>query len=111
MEIKQLYRSKENVKIWGIIGGIGEYFEIDPTILRLGFIILTIATGVFPCIIAYIIAHFIIPKRTATTKTDFNKNQTDQNPVFSPEKETVYKTDFIQDIEDIKTDKFVPEKE
>lgn len=62
--MKKLYRSKEN-KIWGgIIGGIGEYFDVDPTILRLVFILILVTTAVIPGIIAYIIALFIVPKQS-----------------------------------------------
>ena len=34
-QIKKLYRSSENKTIAGIVGGVGEYFEIDPVLLRL----------------------------------------------------------------------------
>lgn len=61
--MKKLYRSEKDSLVAGIIGGIGEYFDVDPTILRLGFVVLVLLTGVFPGIIAYIIAYFIIPDR------------------------------------------------
>lgn len=61
--MKQLHRSDDN-KFWaGIIGGIGEYLGIDPAILRLGWIVLVIFTGVIPGIIAYIIALAVVPKK------------------------------------------------
>jgi len=59
---KRLYRSSKNKVVAGIIGGIGEYFEIDPVILRLGYILLTAISGFLPCIVAYIIAMFVVPK-------------------------------------------------
>jgi len=61
--MKKLYRSRENKIFGGIIGGIGEYFDIDPTILRLFFLFLILITGIIPPIIAYIIALFIVPKK------------------------------------------------
>lgn len=59
---KRLYRSSKNKVVAGIIGGIGEYFEIDPVILRLGYVLLTAISGFLPCIVAYIIAMFVVPK-------------------------------------------------
>lgn len=61
--MKKLYRSNNN-KIWkGVIGGIGEYFDVDPVLLRIIFVFFALATGVIPGLLAYIIAVFIVPKR------------------------------------------------
>ena len=61
--MKKLYRSDNN-KIWGgVIGGISEYFNVDPTVLRLAVVFLFLATAIFPGIIAYIIALIIVPKK------------------------------------------------
>ena len=40
MEQKRLYRSVTNRKICGVCGGLGEYFNIDPTLIRLGGVLL-----------------------------------------------------------------------
>jgi len=61
--MKKLYRSRQNKIFGGIIGGIGEYFDVDPTILRLIFVFVILATGIIPAIVGYIIALFIIPKK------------------------------------------------
>ncbi len=45
----------------GICGGLGEMFNIDPTLVRLGFVFLGLATALFPILIAYIIGWIIIP--------------------------------------------------
>lgn len=64
--MKKLYRSEIN-KIWkGVIGGFGEYFNVDPVLLRVIFIFFVLATGVLPGVIAYIIAVFIVPKRPSS---------------------------------------------
>lgn len=47
--------------ISGVCGGLAEYFDVDPTIIRLLAVLLTFVTGIFPCIIAYIIAMIIVP--------------------------------------------------
>lgn len=61
--MKKIYKSRNNKIIWGIIGGIGEYLEVDPTALRLIFILITLITGIIPGIIFYIIAALIIPDK------------------------------------------------
>ena len=61
--MKKLYRSRENKIFAGIFGGLGEYFDVDPVLLRLLGIILAIATAVVPFILGYIIACFIIPNK------------------------------------------------
>jgi phage shock protein C len=59
--MKKLYRSREDRMVAGICGGIGEAYEIDPTVVRLGVVFLGLATGVMPVLVAYIIGIFIIP--------------------------------------------------
>lgn len=61
--MKKLYLSDKDKKISGVCGGIGEYLEIDTTLIRLAWVMLSIFTAGFPGILAYIIASVIIPKR------------------------------------------------
>lgn len=56
---KRLYKSRVDKKLDGVCGGIGEYFDIDPTLIRLAWIIFAVAGG--SGILAYIIAAIIIP--------------------------------------------------
>ncbi|MFD1361656.1 PspC domain-containing protein [Lentibacillus salinarum] len=56
---KRLYRSNSERMISGVCGGLAEYFDIDPTIIRLLFAGLAFAGGA--SIYAYIIGIFIIP--------------------------------------------------
>lgn len=56
---KKLYRSTHNRMLCGVCGGIGEYFDIDPTIVRLLFAILGISGS---GILVYFVAAIIIPK-------------------------------------------------
>lgn len=60
MESK-LYLSDTNKKIGGVCGGIGEYFGVDPTLIRLIWILLIFLAGTG--VIAYFIAWIIIPQR------------------------------------------------
>ena len=45
METKKLYRSKKNRMIAGVCGGLGDYFNIDPTLVRLLFVLIGLAVG------------------------------------------------------------------
>ena len=57
---KSLHKSRDNKMIAGIRGGIGEYFNIDPTLIRLGWVLFCAMGG--SGIVAYIIAAIIIPE-------------------------------------------------
>lgn len=57
--VKKLYRSRSERMIAGVCGGIGEYFDLDPTLVRLGFVIFSIP---FPfMVLAYLIMMIVIP--------------------------------------------------
>lgn len=60
MENKKLYRSSTNYMLAGVCGGIGEYFDIDPTLIRLAWVLFSLAGG--SGLLAYIVAAIIIPK-------------------------------------------------
>ena len=58
---KKLYRSSFDKKIAGVCGGIAEYFDVDSTLVRLGWVVFSLAGG--SGILAYIIAMIIMPRR------------------------------------------------
>lgn len=60
---KKLYRINEGKMLAGVCGGIAEYFNIDATIVRLGWVFasLFVGSGLF----AYIIALIIMPEKPA----------------------------------------------
>lgn len=60
MEPKRLYKSKTNRVLFGVCGGLGEYFNIDPTIFRLGMVLLVCGAG--SGLLAYIVAAIIMPE-------------------------------------------------
>ena len=62
-EPKRLYRSDTNYIIGGVLGGLGEYFHVDPTIFRVLWIVVTLFTAILPGIVAYILALLIVPPR------------------------------------------------
>lgn len=59
--MKRLYRSRKERMFAGVLGGFAEYMNVDPTLIRLLFVGLTIFTAIFPGVLFYIIAMFIIP--------------------------------------------------
>ena len=65
--MKKLFRSDKDRIIAGIFGGLGEYLDIDPVLLRLGWLLITVFTGFIPGIIAYAVAILIIPRRPIKT--------------------------------------------
>ena len=62
---KKLYREKEGRKILGVCIGIANYFDIDPTLVRLGWIIAIFCAG--GGLFAYLIAALILPERPSET--------------------------------------------
>jgi phage shock protein C len=66
--MKKIYRSNDNKIIAGIFGGMGEYFEIDPTLLRLGYIAVAILSMGLPALVGYCVAYFIIQPKPTTTQ-------------------------------------------
>ncbi len=59
-KIKRLYRSGKEKILAGVCGGIAEYFNVDPTIIRLLWVLFVLGFGTG--ILAYIIAWIIIPR-------------------------------------------------
>ena len=59
--MKRLFRNKKNAKIAGVCAGMGDYFAIDPVIIRLGFLLLIFAGGG----VAYLVAWVIVPEKIA----------------------------------------------
>ena len=62
-EQRKLYRSNTNKVFAGICGGLGEYFDVDPTVIRLFWLLMVIFSGVFPGLIAYILAMLLVPRK------------------------------------------------
>jgi phage shock protein C len=60
---KKLYRSRTDRKLAGVCGGIGAYFEVDPVLIRLLWIVFTLAGG--GGVVAYLIAWLIVPEEPA----------------------------------------------
>ncbi len=64
---KRIYRSNVDNKIAGVCGGLGEYFDIDPTIVRIIMFLLIFAHGAG--LIIYIVGWIVMPKRPLESNT------------------------------------------
>ncbi len=62
MEQKKLRRS-ENRMLGGVIAGLAEYFDVDVTMLRVCYVLLSLFTAAFPGLLVYIILLLIMPNR------------------------------------------------
>ncbi|MGE5541164.1 MAG: PspC domain-containing protein [Bacillota bacterium] len=60
---KRLYRSRTNKVLEGVCAGVGEYFDVDPVLVRLIYLMATVFTGFVPGIVGYIIAMLIVPEQ------------------------------------------------
>ena len=60
---KKLYKSNDNKKLDGVCGGLAEYFNVDPTLIRLGWALVTLCTAGLG-IIGYIVCAVIMPKKS-----------------------------------------------
>lgn len=60
MENKKLYRSTSNRMLAGVCAGLAEFFGLDPTLVRLGWVVFCALGG--SGVLAYLIAAFIIPE-------------------------------------------------
>lgn len=63
MPQKRLYLSSTNKKLLGVCGGLAEYLNADPTVVRLLWVVGTLFTGIVPGVLAYVLAWAVIPKR------------------------------------------------
>ena len=58
--MKKLYRSSNRIMA-GVCGGIAEYFDIDPTLIRVAYVVLSLFSAAFPGVLLYIILMILIP--------------------------------------------------
>ena len=72
---KRLTKSATNAYIGGVCGGVAEYFNIDPTLVRLAFIALAFLAG--NGLIIYIIAYFVMPEGVKDEPVVYDEPPTD----------------------------------
>lgn len=65
MEYKRLYRSNRDAMLGGVCGGLADYFNLDPTIVRLLFVLLAFVTAFAPVFLIYLILWVVVPRNPA----------------------------------------------
>ncbi len=88
---ERLYRIRNNRMIAGVSTGLAEYFDIDPVIIRLAFVISTFISGIG--LIAYILLWIIVPEKSEIYASASNSNINVENPELNStgEPQTVVK--------------------
>ncbi len=76
MKQKRLYRSRTDRVIFGVCGGLGKYFAIDPVIFRILFVIFFFVDGIG--FIAYLIMTFIVPQEKHIMENGDKKGEIDE---------------------------------
>lgn len=60
--MKQMYLSSDK-KFLGVCGGVADYLNVDPTLIRIGTVCLSLITAVIPALIVYIVLSFVFPQQ------------------------------------------------
>ena len=96
---KKLYRSSSDRMIWGVCGGIAEYFNMDPTIVRIIAVLLIFANGLG--ILAYIILAIVVPleKSGAVTAKDAIKENVEEIAGTAKELGQKIRTTFAEEVD------------
>ena len=61
-QYKQLYRSRQRRILGGVCAGLGEYFGVDPTLVRIGFVLVSILGWLGAVLLIYIIMWIVVPE-------------------------------------------------
>lgn len=67
---KKLYRSSTDKKLCGVCAGVANYFNLDPTIVRVVYALLAICTTGFPFVVLYIVLAFVMDEDNGYIDTD-----------------------------------------
>lgn len=60
--MKQMYLSSDK-KFLGVCGGVADYLNVDPTLIRIGVVCLSLITAIIPALIVYIVISFVFPQQ------------------------------------------------
>ena len=72
---KRLFRSRADRQLAGVLGGVAEYFGLDPSLVRISYVIVTFFTGCIPGVLLYIMMRVIVP---AAAKADAPEAKAEQ---------------------------------
>jgi phage shock protein C len=76
---KKLYRAQNDRMISGVCGGIGEYFDLDPTLVRLAFVLLAMFTAGWGMAFAYLVLAIIIPEGPSSSNLSHSDFEADSS--------------------------------
>ncbi|HAY37839.1 MAG: PspC domain-containing protein [Rhodothermales bacterium] len=62
MSTRKLKRNSHDKMIAGVCGGIADFFGIDSTLVRVGYVLLSVFSAIFPSIVVYLILAFVMPE-------------------------------------------------
>lgn len=74
---KRLVRTVQDKKLGGVCGGFGSYLGVDPVLLRVGLIAVTLFTGIFPGLVFYAGAWLVMPEETGSDEETFGSTRTE----------------------------------
>lgn len=63
---KKLYKTERDRVLCGVCGGIGEYLNLDPNVVRLLAVLIAVFSAGFPTVIAYIVMACVLPSKSQT---------------------------------------------
>lgn len=66
--MKQLVKSQTDKQISGVLAGFGDYYKVDANLLRIGYVVVTVITGFFPCLVLYLAGVFLMPNKVNPDK-------------------------------------------
>lgn len=64
MNMEKKLTKSTNKSLFGVCAGIAEYFNIDPTLVRVGYVALSLFSAAFPGLLLYVILALIMPEKT-----------------------------------------------
>ncbi len=59
---KRMHRSRNDKKLLGVLGGVANYTGLDPSLVRVVYLIVTILTGFVPGIFLYLVMALVVPR-------------------------------------------------
>lgn len=87
---KRLYKKSTDKKLCGVCGGLAEYIDVDPTLIRAAYAIITLLTAFFPALIVYIVLAAIMPSEEEVRSEYMNQQQNTNSYEQPPQQNDTY---------------------